>query len=130
MATSYCALAGCELKSVIHHHKPRCAIAASESPSTDQRPLPTADVGSRLTQVPTWEALFLWAVTQHLPWMGICPFTQWLPTRVESMFMSAVVNKHYSTGGRDAAYPGGAAWERWVLECHVFLSGSPHTYCS
>jgi hypothetical protein len=102
MAASYCAFAGCALKSVIHHHKPHCAITASESPSADQRLLPTADVGSRLTQVPTWEALFLWAVTQHLPWMGTCPFTQWLPTREESMFMSVVVNKQYSTGGRDA----------------------------
>lgn len=97
--------AGCELNSVIHHHEPRCAITASESPSVHQRLLPTADVGSRLTLVPTWEALFLWAVTQHLPWMGTCPFTQWLPIREESMFVSVVVNKRSSTGGRDAAVP-------------------------
>lgn len=131
MAASYCVFAGSELRSVIHCHRsnPDCVIiTGSESPSAHQRPLPRIDVGSCRTQVPTWDSLSLWAVTQYLPCTGTCPFTQWLPTREVAMFMSVVVNKGYTLEEGTLVYPvklhGNAGF--WS----VFLSGSPDPYCS
>lgn len=107
VAASYCAFAECELRSVIHHHKAtprnhrlRKSLCRPKASSYGRPWAPASPKSPRGRK-----ALFLWAVTQHLPWMGTCPFTRWLPTREESMFTSVVVNKQYSTGGRGAAVP-------------------------